>query len=83
MADDTSICIIQSHSDTIKFQIHVLLKLYVKEMAGIELLPNDFPVHTLTHLCTNDLDFCAYCRMGKSDITKMNVFHFRPKTAKL
>ena len=63
-----------------KFQIHVLLQLYVKKMAVAVLFPKDFPVNTLTHLCTNDFNFCAYCRLGKSDIAKINVFHFGLKT---
>ena len=54
-----------------------------KEMAGTVLFPNDSPVNTLTHLCTKDFNFCAYCRLGKSEIVKINVFHFVPKNAKI
>ena len=68
--------------NTIKFQIHVLLQLYVKKKAGAVLFPNDFPVNTLTHLCMNDFNFCAYCRLGKSEIAKINVFHLDPKPRK-
>ena len=52
-------------------------------MAGAELFPNDFRVNTLSHLCTNDFNFRAYFRLGKSEIAKMNVFHFGPKTPKI
>ena len=45
-------------------------------MADTVLFPNDFPVNTLTHLCTKDFKFCAYCRLGKSEIAKINVFSF-------
>ena len=70
--------------NTVKFQIHVLLQLmYRKKMAGTVLFPNDFPVNALTHLCTKDFNFRAYCRWGKSEIAKINVFHFGPKTAKI
>ena len=36
----------------IKFQINVLFQLYVK-MARPVLFPNEFPVNTLMHICTN------------------------------
>ena len=69
-------------TNAIKFQIHVLLQLYVK-MVRTVLFLNDFPVNTLTQLCTNDFNFCAYCSLGKSEIAKINVFHSGPKTAKV
>ena len=69
--------------NTIKLQIHILLQLYVKKMAGTLLFPNDFPVNILTHLCLNDFNFRVYCRLGKSEIAKTNVFHFEPKTVKI
>ena len=76
--------------NTIKFQIYDLLQLYVKnnkikinKKTGTVLYPNDLPVNTLTHLCTNDFNFCAVTRLGKSEIAKINVFHFGPKTAKI
>ena len=62
---------------TIKLQIHVLLQLYVK-MSGTVLFFNDFPVNSLTHLCTNDFNFRAYCRLQKSEIAKINVFILDP-----
>ena len=37
----------------IKFQINVLLQLYVKNMARTVLFPNEFPVNTLMDICTN------------------------------
>ena len=44
---------------------------------------NDFPVNTLIHLCTSDFSFRAYCRLGKSVITEIDVFHFGRKPAKI
>ena len=67
--------------NAIKFKIHILLQFYVKKMAGTVLFPTVFLENTLTHLCTNDFNFCAYCRFGKSEIAKINVFHFGTKTA--
>ena len=68
----------QNHSlamTTIKCQINFLLQFYVKKiMAGIVLNLNDFPINTLTHLCTNDFSFRAYCIFRKSKIAKINVF---------
>ena len=52
-------------------------------MIGTVLFPNDFPVITLTHLCTNDFKICTYCRLGKSEIAKINVVHFGSKSAKI
>ena len=69
--------------NTIKFQNHVFITALCKKMAGAVLFPNDFSVHTLTHVCTNDFNFCEYYRLGKSEIAKINVFHFGPKTAKI
>ena len=43
---------------------------------------NHFSFNTLTHLCTNDFNFHAYCRIGKSEFAKINAFYFGPKTAK-
>ena len=51
-------------------------------MAGTVLFPKYFPVNTLMHLGTNDFNFRAYCRLGKSEIAKINVLNFGPKTAK-
>ena len=65
--------------------IHVLLHLYVT-MAEKILFLYDLPVNTLTHLCTNDINFRAYFELGKSEITKIkkiNAFHFGPKTVKI
>ena len=77
--------------NTIKFQIQVLLQIYVKKKkkpGGTVLFPNDFPANTLTHLCANDFNFRAYCRLGKTEIVKINVLltyllHFGPETAKV
>ena len=69
-------------TNAIKFQIHVLLQLYVKNVRNC-VVPNDFPVNTLTHLCTFDFNFCAYCSLGKSEIAKIIVFHSGPITAKV
>ena len=43
---------------------------------------NDFPVNTLTHLCTNDFNFRAYCMLGKSEIAKLMFFILDPKPRK-
>ena len=59
----TFIFFIQSQSqilkaiNTIKFQIHVLLQLYLKQTAGIVLFPNDLTVITLTQIYTTILIF--------------------------
>ena len=68
--------------NTIKFQIHVLIQLCVKKMAGTVSFPNDFPINSLTHLCTNNFNFRAYCRLGKSEIVKIYVFHYGPNPRK-
>ena len=34
------------------------------------------------HLGRNDCNFRAYSKFGKSEIAKINLFHFGPKTAK-
>ena len=68
--------------NTNKCHIHVLLQLYVKKNAGTILFLNDFPDNSLMHLGRNDCNFRAYCTFGKSEITKINLFHFGPKTAK-
>ena len=56
--------------NTVKFPIHVLLiawkKALCKKMAGHVLCPKYFPANILMHLCTNDFNFRAYCRLGKS-----------------
>ena len=52
-------------------------------MAGTILFPNVFSVNTLTHRCTSNFNFHAFCRLGKSEIAKSYVFYFGPKTAKL
>ena len=41
-------------------------------MAGTVLFPNDWPVNTLM----KDSNFYAYCRLGKSEIARINAFHF-------
>ena len=48
-------------------------------MAETVSFPNNFPVNTLTHLCSNDLYFCAYCRLENRKLLKINVFHFGPQ----
>ena len=50
-----------------------------KKNAGTILFLND---NSLMHLGRNDCNFRAYCKFGKSDIAKINLFHFGPKTAK-
>ena len=67
--------------NTNKCHIHVLLQLYVKN-AGTILFLNDFPDNSLMHLGRNDCNFRAYCKFGKSEIAKINLFRFGPKTAK-
>ena len=85
----TFICFIQNRSrilkaiNTIKFQIHVLLQLYLKQNARNVLFPNDCPVITLTHIYTTDFNFRAYYSLGKSEIAKINFLHFGTKTAKI
>ena len=44
---------------------------------------NDFPDNSLMHLGRNDCNFRVYCEFGKSEIAKINLFHFEPKTAKM
>ena len=77
---------------TIKFQIYDLLQLYVnqnkirkkkKKRSGTVLFPNDLPVNALTHLCMNGFNFLRYNGLGNSEIAKINVFNFGPKTAKI
>ena len=50
-----------------------------KKNAGTILFLND---NSLMHLGRNDCNFRAYCKFGKSEIAKINLFHFGPKTAK-
>ena len=78
--------------NTIKFQIYDLSQLYVKnnenkiinkQITGTVLFSNDLPVNTLTHLCTKGFNFRMITRVGKSEIAKINAFHFGPKTAKI
>ena len=52
-------------------------------MVGIGLFPNDFPVNTLTHLCTNDFNFAHIAALENQRITKIYVFHSGPKIAKV
>ena len=70
--------------NTNKCHIHVLSQLYVKikKKAGTILFLNDFPDNSLMHLGRNDRNFRAYCKFRKSEIAKINLFHFGPKTAK-
>ena len=67
--------------NTNKCHIHVLLQLYVKN-AGIILFLNDFPDNFLIYLWRNDCNFRAYCKLGKSEIAKINLVNFGPKTSK-
>ena len=53
-----------------------------KKNVGTILLLNDFPDNFLMHLGRNDCNFRAYCKLGKSEIAKINLVHFGPKTAK-
>ena len=72
--------------NAIKFQILILLQLYViyiKKITGTVLFPNDFPVKTLTQLCTDDFSVRAHCSLGKSEIAKINVFILGPKPQKM
>ena len=52
-------------------------------MTGTVLFPKYFPENILMHLCTNDFNFREYCRLGKSEIAKINVFNCGPKTVKI
>ena len=54
-----------------------------KKNAGTILFLNDFPDNSLMHLGRNDCNFLAYCKFGKSEIAKINLLHFGPKTAKI
>ena len=51
--------------------------------AGTILFLNDFPDNSLMQLGRNDCNFRAYCKFGKSEIAKINLFQFEPKTAKI
>ena len=51
-------------------------------MTGTVLFLDDFPINTSTHLYMNDFNFYAYCKLEKSEIAKIYVFHFEPETAK-
>ena len=62
---------------TMKFKIHVLLQQNKNDRNCI--VSHIFSVNILMHLCTNDSNFRAYCRLGKSEIAKIIVFHFGPK----
>ena len=53
-----------------------------KKNAGTILFLNDFPDNSLMHLGRNDCNFRAYCKFRKSEIAKINLFHFGPRTAK-
>ena len=68
--------------NTNKCHIHVLLQPNFKKNAGTILFLNDFPDNSSMHLGRNDCNFRAYCKFGKSEIAKINLFHFGPKTAK-
>ena len=52
-----------------------------KKNAGTILFLNDFPDNSLMHLDRNECNFRAYRMFGKSEIAKINLFHFGPKTA--
>ena len=67
--------------NTNKCHIHVLLQLYVKN-AGTILFLNDFPDNSLMYLWRNDCNFRAYCKLGNSEIAKINLVNFGRKTAK-
>ena len=67
--------------NTNKCHIHVLLQLYVKQKAETILFLNDFPDNSLMHPGRNGCNFRAYCKFGKSEIVKIYLFHFGPKTA--
>ena len=54
-----------------------------KKNAGTILFLNHFPDNSLMHLGRSDCNFRAYCKFGKSEIAKINLFHFGPKTAKI
>ena len=65
---------------TIRFQIHVLLQQKKKKKKKkTALFSNDFPVNTLTHLCTKDFNFRACCRLRKSEIMNINISHLGKK----
>ena len=68
--------------NTNKCHINVLLQLYVKQNAGTILILNDFPDNSLMHLGRNDYYFRAYCKFGKSEIAKINLFILDPKPRK-
>ena len=53
-----------------------------KKNAETILFLNDFPDNSLMHLGRNDCNFRAYCKFGKSEIAKINLFHFGPKRRK-
>ena len=69
--------------NTNKCHIHVLLQLYVKKNAGTILFLNDFPDNSLMHLGRNDCNFRAYCKFGKSEVAKINLFILDLKPRKL
>ena len=54
-----------------------------KKNAGTIFFLNDFPANFFMLLGRNDCNFRAYCKFGKSEIAKINLFHFGPKTAKI
>ena len=68
--------------NTNKCHIHVLLQLYVKN-AGTILFLNDFPDNSLMHPGRNDCNFRAYCKFGKSEIARINLFILDPKPRKI
>ena len=56
--------------NSIKCHIHILFQFYVKKNAETALFLNDFPDNSSMHVGKNDFYFRAYCRLGKSEITK-------------
>ena len=54
-----------------------------KKNAATILFLNDFPDNSLMHLGRNDCNFCAYCKFGKSEIAKINIFILDPKPRRI
>ena len=51
--------------------------------AGTILFPNVFLDNSMIQLGRNDCNFSAFCKFGKSEIAKINLFHFGTKTTKI
>ena len=54
-----------------------------KKNAGTILFLNDFPDNSLMHLGRNDCNFRAYCKFGKSELAKINLFILDTKPRKI